>query len=164
MSTEEKPNPGKKIPWLQLLLCINILCALGTIFIFWSHYTSGTRPPLTENQAEKELMEATLFKDKPIVYTLDSFTVNLGGSEQKIIQIEVALEMIDEDGFEEIVSISGHARDTIVNILNGKSYDEVSSVQGKLFLKDEIIVALNQHLDQSFVKNIYFSRFMVQEI
>jgi len=88
----------------------------------------------------------------------------LGDDQEKIIQIEIALEMIDEDGFEEVVTMGSHARDTIVNILNGKSYDDISSLQGKLFLKDEIILALNQNLDRSFIKDLYFSRFMIQEI
>lgn len=163
MATEEKPGLLKRIPWFNMILLSNMICAIGTAYFFWTitgHKDSG----LTEAKAKQAIAESTIFKDKPIVYTLEPFTVNLGSDDERIIQIEVALEMIDEDGFEEVVTTSSHARDTIVNILNSKEYSEISSIQGKLFLKDEIIVALNEHLDQSFIKDIYFSRFMIQEL
>ena len=90
--------------------------------------------------------------------------MNLADEDQRIVHIAVSLEMIDEDGFEEVVSMGSHARDTIVQILNGKEYQDLSSIQGKLFLKDEITLALNQQLENSFIKDIYFSKFMIQDL
>ena len=58
--------------------------------------------------------------------------------------------------------MGAHARDTIVQILNGKEFPELQTIQGKLFLKDEISVALNQQLKRSFIKDVYFSRFVLQ--
>lgn len=163
MATEDKPSLLKRIPWFKFLLLGNITCALITVACFWS-LNQQSEKAFNEKQALSDIQESTIFKDKPVVFTLDPFTVNLGDDQEKIIQIEIALEMIDEDGFEEVVTMGSHARDTIVNILNGKSYDDISSIQGKLFLKDEIILALNQNLDRSFIKDLYFSRFMIQEI
>ena len=112
--------------------------------------------------AKEDVYKSDIFGDKPIIYSLDPFTVNLSGEDERIVQIEVTLEMIDEDGFEEVVTMGGHARDTIVHILNGKSYNDIQTIQGKLYLKDEITLALNKQLERSFIKDVFFSRFVIQ--
>ena len=125
--------------------------------------TLGTKKQaVREAEAHEEVIENAVFKDKPIVYSLDPFTVNLSGEDERIVQIKVSLEMIDEDGFEEVVSMGAHARDSIVQILNAKEYSDLDSIQGKLFLKDEITVALNKQLKRSFIKDIYFSGFVIK--
>ncbi|RYZ69321.1 MAG: hypothetical protein EOP05_15020 [Proteobacteria bacterium] len=70
--------------------------------------------------------------------------------------------MLDKDGFEEIVRNSPAARDAIMRILNRKSFDDVETIQGKLFLKDQISVALNEAMKAGVVKDIYFNEFLVQ--
>ena len=70
--------------------------------------------------------------------------------------------MLDKDGFEEVVRNSPAARDSIVRILNSKTYDDIETIQGKLFLKDQIAVTLNRSLDEGVVKDVYFGEFLVQ--
>ena len=118
---------------------------------------------MREMKARELVYTEEIFKGKPVTYSLEPFTVNLADQEDsRIVQVKVTLEMLDETGFEEVVSMGAHARDTIVNILNGKKFLELQTIQGKLFLKDEITVALNQQLKRSFIKDIYFSRFVLQ--
>lgn len=146
----------------KLLVILNIgatgiggyLAYLGTIGM--------TPETIREAQARKMIYNENVFEDKPVTYSLDPFTVNLADNEDRIVQIKVTLEMLDENGFEEVVSMGAHARDTIVTILNGKKFLELQTIQGKLFLKDEITVALNKQLKRSFIKDIYFSRFVLQ--
>ena len=130
------------------------LTYLGTIGI--------TRETINEAKAKEMLYNREIFEGRPIVYSLDPFTVNLADEEDRIVQVKVSLEMIDENGIEEVVSMGAHARDAIVLILNGKNFVDLQSIQGKLFLKDEITVALNKQLKRSFIKDIYFSRFVLQ--
>jgi len=93
---------------------------------------------------------------------MPAFTVNLAGSPQRLIRVEMTFEMLDKDGFEEIVRNSPRARDEIVRILNAKTFDDVETIQGKLFLKDQIAVALNQSMKSGVVKDIFFNEFLVQ--
>lgn len=119
--------------------------------------------PEREDDAKKLLFDEKLFDHKPVIFSLEPFTVNLADvDDERIVQVQVTLEMLNETGFEEVVSMGAYARDTIVQILNGKRFDELQTIQGKLFLKDEITVALNQQLQRSFIKDIYFSRFVFQ--
>ncbi|MES3036510.1 MAG: flagellar basal body-associated FliL family protein [Bdellovibrionota bacterium] len=100
----------------------------------------------------------------PFVYTMDKFVVNLGGEPKRTIQLEVNLEMLGEDGFEEIMESDNRAkaRDRIVRLLNGHSFQELETIQGKLFLKDKIAFEINSLLNQGIVKDVYFSDFVVQ--
>ncbi len=147
----------------KLLLVLNFggmafggyLAYMGTIGL--------TPEKIREMKARENLFNEEIFEDKPVIYSLEPFTVNLADqSDNRIVQVKVTLEMLDENGFEEVVSMGAQARDTIVHILNGKRFPELQTIQGKLFLKDEITVALNKQLNRSFIKDVYFSRFVLQ--
>lgn len=155
---------GKIIALLpKLLILLNVVgMAAGGYFAYMGNL--GLTPEvIREMEARKQIYDEEVFQDKPVIYSLEPFTVNLADAEdERIVQIKVTLEMLDENGFEEVVSMGAHARDTIVTILNGKRFPELQTIQGKLFLKDEITVALNQKLKRSFIKDVYFSRFVLQ--
>lgn len=164
-STEPVPKKRsffKRIPILKVMLALNVLGIVAGLYLVYDVTIGEDRRVVTEKDAFEEVRKSEIFGDKPIVYSLDPFTVNLADEDERIVQIEVTLEMIDEDGFEEVVTMGGQARDTIVHILNGKSYGDIESIQGKLYLKDEITLALNAQLERSFIKDIYFSRFVIQ--
>ncbi len=147
----------------KLLLILNFGgMALGGYLAYMG--TIGLTPEkIREMKARENLFNEEIFEDKPVIYSLEPFTVNLADqSDKRIVQVKVTLEMLDENGFEEVVSMGAQARDTIVHILNGKRFPELQTIQGKLFLKDEITVALNKQLNRSFIKDVYFSRFVLQ--
>ena len=130
--------------------------------------TLGWHPPkITEEQlvAEKEHGHGTNSEDTgPLLYTMDKFTVNLEGEPRRVIRLEVNLEMLNKDGFEEIINTDNRAkaRDRIVQVLNSKTFADLETVQGKLFLKDQIATELNSLLHEGVVKDIYFTEFAVQ--
>ena len=100
----------------------------------------------------------------PLVYTMDKFTVNLGGEPKRTIRMEVNLQMLGQEGFEEVMEPENRAkaRDRIVSILNEKEFSDLESIQGKLFLKDRIAMEVNTLLQRGVVKDVYFSDFVVQ--
>lgn len=171
---EEEPKKKKfKAPSFSLSGIIRNLPTIILVFNFIGMGVGGylaymgtlglTPKVVREMEARKYIYDEAVFKDKPVTYSLEPFTVNLSDpDDSRIVQIKVTLEMLDEDGFEEVVSMGAHARDTIVHILNGKEFPELQTIQGKLFLKDEITVALNKQLKRSFIKDVYFSRFVLQ--
>lgn len=147
----------------KLLIGLNIVAMGIGGYLSYLGTVGMTPETIREAEAAKFIYDEEVFKGKPIIYSLEPFTVNLADTEDdRVVQVKVTLEMIDENGFEEVVSMGAHARDKIVSILNGKRFQELQTIQGKLFLKDEITVALNQQLKQSFIKDIYFSRFVLQ--
>ena len=136
--------------------------AVGSYLVYAS--TIGfTSPSATSAELDKELdaFRKTLL-EKPMIYTMETFNTNLNGLPRRLVRMELNLEMLDAEGFEEIINLGAKGRDTIVRIVNGKAYSDLETLQGKLHLKNEIIAQLNEQLSQGVVKNVYFNSFAVQ--
>jgi flagellar FliL protein len=134
----------------------------GSVMIYLS--TVAHEPSIiTEESATADLKKKQDdLEAHPVIYTLDPFAVNLDGLPRRFVRAVVSVEMLDDRGFEEVVSLGAQSRDSIVRLLNGKSYDDLETIQGKLFLKDQIASVLNQQLKQGVVKDVYFSEFVIQ--
>jgi flagellar FliL protein len=170
---EQKPE-AKKLPVALILQVAFAIVNLGVTGLgaYWVYASTigWHSPQITEEAlaAQKEAEEAKQTalgaETGPLVYTMDKFTVNLAGEPKRTIRIEVNLEMLGKDGFEEIINSDNRAkaRDKIVRILNDKTFSDLETIQGKLFLKDRIATDLNALLDQGVVKDVYFSEFVVQ--
>jgi flagellar FliL protein len=166
--------PKKSLPLGLILQLGFVVVNLGVTGLgaFWVY--SGTmgwnNPSITEAQLQAERQALEEKHDEqgaeagPLVYTMDKFTVNLGGEPKRTIRLEVNLEMLGKDGFEEIINSDNRARarDRIVRLLNDKTFTDLETIQGKLFLKDKIASEVNGILDKGVVKDIYFSEFVVQ--
>lgn len=149
---------------LPVFAVVNLLMVGGGAFLIYQATLAYEPPVMREPAAFAELKKSREASDpsEPVLYTMPSFTVNLAGNPQRLIRVEMTFEMLDKKGFEEIVRNSPAVRDSIVRILNAKTFDELETIQGKLFLKDQIAVNLNQSFEEGVVKDIYFNEFLVQ--
>ena len=171
---KEQKSEGKKLPVALILQAVFALVNLGVsgLGAYWVysatigwHSPEITEADLAAKKAAEEEKAALNGADTgPLVYTMDKFTVNLAGEPKRTIRIEVNLEMLGKEGFEEIINTDNRAkaRDSIVRILNDKTFGELETIQGKLFLKDRIATDVNALLDRGVVKDVYFSEFVVQ--
>lgn len=164
-SSGKKPFPIAKI--LSILFIIVNIVSVGGGAFFAYKATLGWHPPvLTEEQAFGELKSKLdpELESLPLIYTMEPFKANLKGFPVRAIEIKVNVEMLTTDGFEELMDPENVAktRDSIMSILSGKSYDDIESMQGKLFLKDEMSLTINQLLPKGIVKDIYFAEFRIE--
>lgn len=165
MSDEQPEKPKKDIKKLMTFafMGLNLIClGLGTFMVYEA--TLGVQQKSISNEeAERELasFEETLRGD-PVLYTMSAFNTNLEGVPRRMVRLNLSLEMMDEEGYEEVIGIVPQARDSIMRILNGKSFDDIETVQGKLHLKNQIIAELNSSLKKGVVKNVYFNDLAVQ--
>lgn len=121
------------------------------------------KPVKTDMSTEEFLLHHKIFNDKPIIYTLDPFTVNLANVEEdKKVLIEVNIELNDEKSFQEVVDSSAIVRDAVVTILAKHEHADIATIQGKLSLKDEIALSVNKHLKTSMIRGVYFTKFFVE--
>ncbi len=173
---KEDGKPSKKP--LNLVLVAQVAFAainLGVVgygaYLVYASTLGWKAPSITEEQsaAQHDLDNADPAKQVgPLVYTMDTFTVNLAGDPLKdpkrTIQLEVNLEMLNKGGFQEVIDTdkNARARDKIIQILGAKTFPQVESIQGKLFLKDQIATELNGLLDEGVIKDVYFTKFVVQ--
>lgn len=97
------------------------------------------------------------------MYPLESFTLNLlsdGGARyvKCTMQLEQNTDLLQPELDKKMAVI----RDVIIRTLTSKTFEEVSTTKGKEHLKDELVGKINEVLTDGFVKNIYFTDFVVQ--
>lgn len=172
---EEKQEQGAKKPKksvnigliLKLAFVVFNLAVLGGgTYLVYASTIGWETPTLTETDLRTaEEKEAEGKRDlSPFIYTMDKFTVNLDGEPRRTIRVEVNLEMLNQDGFEEVIDTQNRAkaRDKIVRLLNDRTFSDLETIQGKLFLKDKIAMEVNGLLKEGVVKDVFFSEFVVQ--
>jgi len=160
---DASPKEPKPIG-LFLLAFANLAVMFGGGFLVFKSTIGYERPAIQETELLSQLKEDRELAEnaEPVMFTMEPFTVNLDGLPRRMIRVELSLEMLDKEGFEEVVTLGPMARDVVVKILNAKRLSDVETIQGKLFLKDQISVSLNSQLRRGVVKDVYFSDFLVQ--
>ncbi len=164
--SQKKVNIGLILTFV--LVAVNLVVVGGGAYMTYAATLGWEPPSLREDeliQLRKLASESDLAEnEQPLVYTMERITANLSGEPKRMVQVEVNLEMLNRAGFEEVVDVErrARARDRILNILSETSFSDIESIQGKLYLKDEIAKQLNVILDRGVVKNVYFSQFVVQ--
>lgn len=165
MASEEPAKPARDLKMLMTyaFMVLNLLGLGGGSYLVYMSTLGVESKKVSNEEAERELasFEESLRGD-PVLYTMAPFNTNLDGVPRRLIRLEMSLEMIDEEGFEEVIGITPQARDSVMRILNGKTFNDVETVQGKLHLKNQIIAELNSSLKKGVVKNVYFSTLVVQ--
>ncbi len=161
---QEKPkNIGAILTVIFAVLNLIVVGVGG--FLVYSSTLAWQSPKITEEDLQKEMAsESDDARYAPYIFTMDKFTVNLGGEPKRTIRLEVSLQMLGKEGYEEIMSPESRAktRDKIVRVLNDKTFTELETIQGKLFLKDTIAMEVNSVLREGVVKDVFFSDFVVQ--
>lgn len=160
---EKKKNTGMI---MQIIFAVvNLSVMGGGAYMVYASTIGWESPSISEEQAARELASVEDAADAgPLIYTMDSFTVNLGGEPKRTIRVGVNLQMLGKDGYEEVMEPENRAkaRDRIVNLLNQSTFSDIDSIQGKLFLKDKIAGTVNGILKRGVVKDVYFTDFVVQ--
>jgi flagellar FliL protein len=163
-STEGKASNLGKVMVIAFVV-VNICVSGGGLFLAYQSSIGWSSPKYTEVMAMEKL-EANMkeLENLPLVYTLEPFKANLDGLPVRAIEIEVSVEMMNRQGFEELIGADNivKIRDSIIRILQSKSYDNLETVQGKLFLKDQVALSLNEILVSGVVKDVFFSQFKIE--
>lgn len=158
---KSKKDLGKLVG--LLLVVLNLIGVGAGVFLAYMGTLGSDMTAILEEFEKKTLAEKRKFmEDNPIVYSMEAFVVNLNGEPSRTINLEISLEMLSEEGFENVITTEAEARDNIVRILNSKSFIELETIQGKLFLKDQIASSINSIIKNGVVKDIYFTKFVVQ--
>ena len=150
-----------------LILLIGVLTVLilgmgGGLFLMWNKLSAIT-PPANANTGEQPDPEAPMEQPLGPIYALETFIVNLadkGGN--RYLRVTMDLELENTDLETDLQKRLPQVRDGILMILPSKSFDDISSVEGKIALRDEILTTLNGFFTQGKITNIYFKEFVIQ--
>lgn len=158
---EAQPAKGGK-KGLLIMIIVAILAvgggAGGTWFFMQGQAKSGPD--------EEEFEE--IDESKPAVFTdLDVFTVNLQPEENnQYLQVGLTVKSKESPVVEEITKQMPEIRNRILLLLSSKQATEISTMEGKQQLSEEITNQIKDSIDskrmQSHVLGVLFSSFVIQ--
>ncbi len=145
---------------LIALVVINMLVVLGVGYMVWK--SRQTPPPTIEQvvggEAKTVANEASTPEEIGKVIPLETFIVNLAGAKgRKVLKVNMELEVKGSEIVSEIDNRKAQIRDFIIIILSSKTYDEVSTKEGKEALRNEIKDNINTFLSKGKISNVYFT-------
>ena len=162
MPKEKKPK--RSFPKLIILGVLVIVLGVGG-YLGWDMFIKKDKK---EGKNEAQISETQPQENKeeaPITYPLDTFIVNLmdkSGSGKRYLKVGIILEIGNQEQGMMIEKYKPQLRDTILILLSSKSFKEISTMEGKLELKQELLLRVNQILSEAIVRRIYFTEFVVQ--
>ena len=148
---------------LMIIIVSVVLLFMGAVgggfFILWNKISQLPQDPATVEEIPVEEEENAIGP----LYSLDTMIVNLadrGG--KRYLRVTMALELSDPEAMTTIESRLPQVRDAILMILPTKKYDDVSTTEGKIALRKEIMEKINSLMTKGQVNNLYFTEFVVQ--
>ena len=147
---------------ILIIVFVLLLGMMGTGFFFmWSKLNAVNAQQTTAEQGN----DATAEEPQKIgpLHPLDTFIVNLadeGGN--RYLRTTMNLELKDEESTLLVQERLPMIRNSVLMILPTKKYDDISTVEGKSTLRDEMVTKLNAVLAPGSINNIYFTEFVIQ--
>ncbi len=151
---------GSKSYALYALVVVNMLVVALVGFMVWKNTQKPTTTveQVIEGVKKDDHAEAEKAPEVGKVIPLETFIVNLAGSKgRKVLKVNMELEVKGQDIIQEIDNRKAQIRDFIIIILSSKSYDEVSTKEGKDTLRNEIKDNVNSFLSKGKIVNVYFT-------
>jgi len=153
------PTGGKPIV-LIVLVVVNMLVVMGVGFMLYknSQKPASTIDQVVEGVKHDDKVEAEKVEEIGKVVPLETFIVNLAESKgRKVLKINMELEVKGDDILQEIDNRKAQIRDFIIIILSSKTYEQVSTKEGKDNLRNEIKDQVNSFLSKGKIQNVYFT-------
>ncbi|NPA24538.1 MAG: flagellar basal body protein FliL [Deltaproteobacteria bacterium] len=161
----EAPEEGKegkksKKGLIIILILVLLLLGGGGFGVYW--FVLRTPPPTAEELAAQEAAKKPEPEILP-VFALRPFVVNLADKKsRRYLKVTMKLELSNEDLLEEVEKRRAQIRDVILTLLSSKTAAEVSSMEGKFLLRQDIIKRVNVFLVSGKVTKVYWEEFVVQ--
>lgn len=99
------------------------------------------------------------------IYPIPTLNVNLAdptGITYLAITLALEFDPKNADLYAEVESKMPRINDMIITVLSSKAYEEISTSQGKLNLKNEFLRRINAMLSKGRLYNVYITGFTVQ--
>jgi flagellar FliL protein len=148
----------------KIIVLVGLVIALGSVgLVYYSHNMIKREPTnqVTEFQELKDSAKAAT-QQKP--YAVKQMIVNIlsTGNKLRYLDCELNILTFSEDQ-KEILKNSEHIiKNAMVAIAAEMSADDLNSVTGKILLESRVKKQVNDELKNPTVKQIYFSRYVVQ--
>jgi len=176
---EVKPPANKdssgKNPLVTILVLVNTI-VLGAV----GYFQYMTHQKLVQTPSIRDVVKAEMKKlngdedgevvdtgeaqvDDGKLFELRGFTANLaqGDGPKRFVRLSTVLKFSKDSNEDEFNRRRSQIRDTIITTLNGKRPEDLLTVQGKSYLKEEIKAAINGFLVDGHVIDVFYVSFQI---
>jgi flagellar FliL protein len=155
--TQEVPPVAarKRSGWPVLVAIAGVVLACGAA---WRLDLLGdaTRADVVEEVPAKRSEPGALLP-------LDPFIANLADDDGKrYLKATVQLEFFASRVPDAVHARLPQMRDLLLTLFTSKRFAEIRTIEGKAFLRDEILNRVNRTLRRDLVKAVYFTEFIVE--
>lgn len=170
---ESKSKKGGNIVLIAVISMLVILLVIGGLVVF---LLMGGDDEQAKQDAANPAQSQAVAKKVPSprersndffnvgpMYPMNQFLVNLlSDSGSRYLKMELNLELSEEKLAAEIDQKKPLIRDIVIRTLSSKTFEDISTSKGKERLKDELVRRINEVLRDGYIKNVYFTDFIVQ--
>lgn len=97
------------------------------------------------------------------LWPMDPFIVNLTDNNgERYLKLVLQLEVSGNECIPELDQLTPKLRDTVLDLLSAKSYNDIIGIGAKQRLRDELIMRINRFLTTGEVHKIYFTELVIQ--
>ena len=153
---EKETKPKRSSKSLFIIIGIIVFALAGGVAAYMLLAGKGGSHETKKEEKEKEKKEV-----KTALVALDSFVLNLS-EHGRFLKVSMQLELTDIANVPLVNEKTPQIRDAIITLMSSKSVESVSSAEGKLQLKDELLLRVNQAVGKEIVKNLFFTEFVMQ--
>ncbi|AII14864.1 flagellar basal body-associated protein [Campylobacter iguaniorum] len=167
---KEEKKKGGNVLLIAIIAILVFLLFIGGLVAFLmlssdeqaATPTATTAAPAGQPAPSPKQRSNDFFNVGPM-YPMEPFLVNLlSESGSRFLKTTLNLELSEETLTPEIDKKKPLIRDIIIRTLSSKTYEDVSTIKGKERLKDEVVTKINETLRDGYIKNVYFTDFIVQ--
>lgn len=147
-----------------ILVGLLTLLSLATLGVFVYTETIYKRPATNDVAELKEMKKEESQKIAPEAFELEKMIINLNsqGSRLRFLEVEVHFVPFKPSTIELFNSHKSYIKDALIDITSNMAPDELNTVSGKVILEERIRRRLNDYFGKPVIKDIFFSRFVVQ--
>ena len=166
-ATEAAPPKSKKKLIIIIAAIIVLLAGAGGGWYFMKSKEAHKKPAkhgeVQEAAEEAEGEHAAA----PVFLTLETFTVNLQPDpDEKFLQLDISIQVKKPEEAEALKGQMPAIRNRLLMLLTSKQASQISTIEGKQELSDEILVEVNkpftEHGKPQKVTGVFFTSFVIQ--
>ncbi len=176
MAEEKAPAPaaepaaapsGQKPVLFIILAVVNMVIVAGVGALLYLGKKKEAEKPTIDQvvQGEHQAQEHDAKKEEEFIgqlIPLETFLVNLSGSRGgKVMRVNMELEVSNTEVVQEIDKRKPQIRDIIIILLSSKTFDQLSTRDGKEQLRNEIRDTVNPFLTKGQIKRVYFTELIL---
>lgn len=149
----------------KILVAFNVLVVTGAASLIIYSHTFINPAPLDSEAEFQQLIDSMKDTESAFMHKLPKMVINLASYQAKrlhFLDMEVNLAATSQEALQEIKTNQAEIIDLIIEIGTNKDAEDLSSLSGRILYTEAIRNRINDLLGRPAIKQVYFTRFVVQ--